>query len=160
MNSLMELTRYKIIYKIKKYELIQLDLLQKYLNKKENKFLLIGNLFFDSEIDIKNYSIIKNYINSITNYFFILYPHNNSEQIWYNFYTLLRAYRSPSKNIQEIIQEFQHLPNLETNKQYMKWIQFKVKAAMVDYYILQKLNYFPLLTELTETPQEIINLNY
>ena len=73
------------------------------------------------------------------------------EQAWYKFYILLRAYREPYKDISLIIEEYKMLPQLNSNKQYMQWIEYETKNLMVSYYAIQGEDIEQLILEIENT---------
>ena len=158
----MYLLKLKLIAEIKSYQNIDpADLQQLLLNdKSEPQFLLIPNLFFYGFSQFSNFSYINNYINTINNTFFTLNSLNINEQQWYNFYTLLRAYKNSKKDVQLIINQYEQLPILNSDKIYMNWILYKVKLVMISYYLYLNQDTTILLKEIKQIPQEVKDLQY
>lgn len=157
---MMNLARCKILYKIQNQEPIPNELLQKFLQNEKNSFLELANLFLDAQIKIHSFSSIKSYIYSTINIFFINNHYNYSEQAWYSFYLILCAYRNPIIDTQIVIDTYNNLPELLTERQELKWIHYRVITEILSYYMALEQDYTPILNKLDAIPQSIKDLEY
>ena len=149
-----------LTFKLHRHENISVDLLNKCSSYQKNKFLLLPNALFESNISVHSYMEIQTYINMLANILFLTEQYNYSEQQWYKFYMILRVYQRLNQDQQILINAYESLPELNTDKDHMKWIAYQIKSMMLSYYMSQYLNYDKLIEELDAIPQEIKDLHY
>ena len=155
-------TYLSLIHSIKKYEPLNQDLIKKYFlqEKTAPDFLHIPYLFFNSELSIINYSDIKIYIDNCVASLDYYNKFNSSEKEWYKFYILLRAHHLRTLNIQNIYNDYNNLPILNTDNDNLKWIAYQVKSSMISYFRANHINVFSLLQEINDIPQNIKQISY
>ena len=152
------LLKVHLLYLLQSNELPSAELLNKFLS--QNNVIAIPNLFFESKIDINNYKEINAFIQKVLNKCIFFQQYTADEKKWFSFYTLLRAYRSPTKDMEQIVSQYQELPVIETDNMSIKWVIYQTKTLMLSYYNALKLNPIDLILEIYNIPMDVVNLHY
>lgn len=151
-----------LIYLIKQYEPLDQKLINQYILQDNNIPLImrLPQLFFDSNPPIIEHFKIKLYINNCVSLCTYYNEFNNSEKEWYKFYMLLKTMHLRITNIQEICDEYNKLPLLNTNKDILKWIAYQVMIHTISYYLANNISIFPIIKEIDKIPQNIKQFSY
>ena len=160
----MNLNNLLLIHSIQQGEQIPHSISQLYqiVSKKQAipEFLLIPYIIYESNISINTYASLVNYVHSISDWYCEEKSYNTSERAWYQFYIIIRAYRSRNQDIQQIYEAFQNLPTLETNSDQLKWIGLEVKREMLFYYASLNLDPTPIIQAIDEYPEYLLTMDY
>lgn len=135
------------------------ETLNTYLSILDNPFIVVPNLFFDANLKVQNVNI-EEYINSFLSNCNFYSRYNSSEKAWYRFYVLLRGYREPKFNLENIYNQYNSLPHLQTSKEEIEWIAYQIKVLMLAYYIQLNKDIKQLLQEINNIPLNIKQLSY
>lgn len=122
---------------IKEYQTISQSQLIEYINNNyfTNQYIAIINLFFYSNISVSNYYKLTQYIRDILNkYFTIDSQFTSEEQEWLIFFIILKVQKEYDTNILLLIQDYESLPDLNSNNLFVQRIAFEVKNYMLSYY--------------------------
>lgn len=149
-----------LLYKLRKQESISPSLLKQYIEGEEHPAILIADLFTNVPIKAPSYLQLRNYIQSIVWPFCAENKYNVSEQEWYIFYLIQCSYRNPQINTQTVIDNYNKLPYLVTQRTDLQWIAYRVKSNMLFYYITLEKDYSKIQKEISLIPDNIKNLHY
>ena len=158
----MNILNFKLLNLIQNFKSIALTDIKKITEKKSsNSYIILINLFFNSQIDITDYFKLKQYVQEISNQYFSLNLYNINEQAWLIFYTILKIQKGSFININNIIKDYKTLPQLNTNNEFMKWIVLQVKIDILSYYVYNnnEEKIYQLIDEINSFPDEIKSYN-
>ena len=158
----MNILNFKLLNLIQNFKSIALTDIKKIKKKKSsNSYIILINLFFNSQIDITDYFKLKQYVQEISNQYFSLNLYNINEQAWLIFYTILKIQKGSFININNIIKDYKTLPQLNTNNEFMKWIVLQVKIDILSYYVYNnnEEKIYQLIDEINSFPDEIKSYN-
>lgn len=160
----MNLDNLLLIYSIQRYQQIphSISQLYKIISKKLTlpEFLLLPYLIYESNIKIDNYKHFRDYIHSITDWYCLEKKYNKSEQSWYQFYIIIRAYKASGKDARLIYNIYKSLPRLNTASEQLQWISLEVKREILAYYIFLNINPQEILDEISTYPEHILKMDY
>ena len=150
----MQLNQLKLLRLIKNYQ-ISFDLLDKYLNSQKNSYLALSNLIFDSNIPVTNYFQISAFLSQISEHYFNTHQYNNSEKVWLSFFLLLRAYKDNLNDAETLYTQYENLPVLQTNADFIKWIQLQIRMSIIYQCKYLDVEIDQLRNDILSTPEEI-----
>lgn len=123
-------------------------------NTKTQLTILI-NLIQEGNIHINHdFQYVLNYCNTLST----LITQDKQEQRWIGFYLYLFICSRSKEFKTLIIQQFLQLPEINTDKPEIQWIQYKVYLLMLNQYLAYELDYSNLTDKISEIPSEIKSL--
>lgn len=143
----MNISELHLLYAIKHFQIPSQDDLTSYLTKYfKESYIICGNLFFDSYIDVSNFAVLNDYIKSFTAIYAQVFNITDINEIAYlELYFILRALAHEEQYTEIIIARYKILPK-DLTSNLLKELSVLIAREMLSYYISENMD----LTELQD----------